>query len=149
MLPMIDIKNKFLFFLFFFIILTSSSQSIFGKWNTLNSENNTIESVIEIYEKNGRAYAKIISISDPKKRSVICLKCAGNKKNKPILGMDILSGLIKNNTEWSGGKILDPRNGKEYKCYIKLLDSNSLKLRGYIGFSVFGRTEIWKRATTQ
>ena len=46
----------------------------------------------------------------------------------------------------SGGKILDPKNGKEYKCYIKLIDNNTLKLRGYIGISMFGRTAIWKRA---
>ena len=48
-----------------------------------------------------------------------------------ILGMDILSGLEKDNDEWSGGKILDPKNGKEYKCYIKLLDKNTLKIRTY------------------
>ena len=43
-------------------------------------------------------------------------------------------------------EILDPKNGKEYKCYIKLIDNNTLKLRGYIGISMFGRTAIWKRA---
>ena len=60
--------------------------------------------------------------------------------------MNILTGLNKDGNEWSGGKILDPKNGKEYKCYIQLLDKNTLKLRGYIGFSMFGRTAIWKRA---
>ena len=68
------------------------------------------------------------------------------KKDKPILGMDILSGLTKDDDEWNGGTILDPKNGKEYKCYIKLLDNNTLKLRGYIGFSLIGRTALWKRA---
>ena len=63
--------------------------------------------------------------------------------------MNILTGLQKEGDEWSGGKILDPKNGKEYKCYIQLLDGNTLKIRGYIGFSVFGRTAIWKRATKQ
>ena len=60
--------------------------------------------------------------------------------------MDILTGLKKDGDEWSGGKILDPKNGKTYKCYIKLEDNNTLKLRGYIGISLFGRTAIWKRA---
>ena len=68
------------------------------------------------------------------------------EKDKPILGMDILSGLTKDDDEWNGGTILDPKNGKEYKCYIKLLDNNTLKLRGYIGFSLIGRTALWKRA---
>ena len=60
--------------------------------------------------------------------------------------MNILTGLTKDGNEWSGGKILDPKNGKEYKCYLQLLDHNTLKLRGYIGISMFGRTAIWKRA---
>ena len=69
-----------------------------------------------------------------------------SEKNAAILGMNILTGLTKDGNEWSGGKILDPKNGKEYKCYLQLLDNNTLKLRGYIGISMFGRTAIWKRA---
>ena len=60
--------------------------------------------------------------------------------------MNILTGLKKDGNELSGGKILDPKNGKEYKCYLQLLDNNTLKLRGYIGISMFGRTAIWKIA---
>ena len=74
------------------------------------------------------------------------MECDGKRKNEPILGMNILTGLKKDGDEWSGGKILDPKNGKEYKCYLQLLDDNTLKLRGYIGISMFGRTAIWKRA---
>ncbi len=59
--------------------------------------------------------------------------------------MNILTGLSKNGDEWNGGKILDPENGKTYKCYITLEDKNKLKLRGYIGFSLIGRTEYWYR----
>jgi len=60
--------------------------------------------------------------------------------------MDILFGLKKDGDEWNGGKILDPKSGKIYKCYITLKDENTLKLRGYIGFSLLGRTEYWQRA---
>ena len=59
--------------------------------------------------------------------------------------MNILTGLSKESDEWSGGKILDPKNGKEYKCYIKLEGNNKLKLRGYFGFAAFGRTTYWYR----
>ncbi len=59
--------------------------------------------------------------------------------------MIILDGLKEDGDEWSGGKILDPKNGNFYKCYIKLKDKTTLKLRGYIGISLFGRTEYWKR----
>lgn len=140
--------NKKYFFLLtiYFFSFTGISQTIFGTWNTYDEVSNEIESVIEIYEKDGRAFAKIVDIVDSKKRSAICINCSGKLKNQPILNMDLLTGLKKNGEEWSGGKILDPKNGKYYKCYIKLIDRNTLKLRGYIGLSVFGRTTIWKRA---
>lgn len=130
------------------LIITYSgySQSIFGKWNSFNEDTNEIESVIEVYQKDNKAYAKIIEITDPERKDATCIKCKGKRKNQKILGMDILTGLKKDDDEWSGGKILDPKNGKEYKCYIKLNDPNTLKLRGYIGISLIGRTAIWKRA---
>lgn len=130
------------------LIITYSgySQSIFGKWNSFNEDTNEIESVIEVYQKDNKAYAKIIEITDPERKDATCIKCKGKRKNQKILGMDILTGLKKDDDEWSGGKILDPKNGKEYKCYIKLKDPNTLKLRGYIGISLIGRTAIWKRA---
>mgnify|MGYP000648666251 CR=1 FL=1 len=133
-----------LFIFCFSISLTA--QTIFGKWNSFDEETNEIESVIEVYEKDGKAYAKIVKITDPERQEATCFKCKGSRKDQKILGMDILTGLKKKKDEWSGGKILDPKNGKEYKCYIKLLDDNTLKLRGYIGFSLLGRTAIWKRA---
>jgi uncharacterized protein (DUF2147 family) len=129
-----------------FITISGFSQTIFGNWNSYDEKTNKIESVIEVYEKDSKAYAKIISISDSSRSSAKCIECNGKRKNAPILGMNILTGLKKDGNEWSGGKILDPKNGKEYKCYIQLLDNNTLKLRGYIGFSMFGRTAIWKRA---
>ncbi len=138
--------KKLLFLLFILLFSISGfTQTIFGKWNSFDEETNEIESIVEVYKKDGKAYAKIISISDPKKRSATCFKCTGKRKDEPIVGMEILTGLKEKGDEWSGGKILDPKNGKEYKCYIKLLDKNTLKLRGYIGISLFGRTAIWKR----
>ncbi len=140
-------KKYYLLIFILCITIPSFSQTIFGKWNSFNEETNKVESVIEVYEKDSKAFAKIISIKDPSRSSAKCVECSGKRKNAPILGMNILTGLNKDGNEWSGGKILDPKNGKEYKCYIQLLDKNTLKLRGYIGFSVFGRTAIWKRAS--
>ena len=130
-----------------FFITTGFSQTIFGAWNSFDEETNRLESVIEVYEKNDQAFAKITKITNSENQGAICINCSGERKNTPILGMNILTGLKKDGDEWSGGKILDPKNGKEYKCYIQLLDENTLKIRGYIGFSMFGRTAIWKRAT--
>ncbi|WP_299122374.1 DUF2147 domain-containing protein [uncultured Tenacibaculum sp.] len=136
---------KKIIFTFLCIAFSTSifSQSIFGKWQNIDEKTNKVDSVIEIYEQNGKAYAKIIEITDKDRQKAVCDKCKGKRKNAPILGMNILTGLKKDGDEWSGGKILDPKNGKEYKCYIKLENKNKLKIRGYIGFAAFGRTAYW------
>lgn len=130
------------------LVLTVSinAQSILGKWNSMNEDTGKIDSVVEVYEKEGKVYAKIIEVTDPNRKNAVCDLCEGENKNKPILGMNILTGLEKDGDEWSGGTILDPRNGKVYKCYIKLANKNKLKIRGYIGVSLFGKTAYWQRA---
>ena len=130
-----------------FFTTTGFSQTIFGAWNSFDEETNRLESVIEVYEKNDQVFAKIIKITNLENQGATCINCSGERKNTPISGMNILTGLKKDGDEWSGGKILDSKNGKEYKCYIQLLDENTLKIRGYIGFSMFGRTAIWKKAS--
>ncbi|GFD76109.1 MULTISPECIES: DUF2147 domain-containing protein [Tenacibaculum] len=138
--------KKILFALLFTTVsLSMSAQTIFGKWENRDEETNKVDSVIEVYKKDGKAYAKIIEITDKNRQEAVCDKCSGKRKNNPILGMNILTGLKKDGDEWSGGKILDPKNGKEYKCYIKLENDNKLKIRGYIGFAAFGRTAYWYR----
>lgn len=132
--------------LLFLVTLSFNAQTIFGKWHSTNEDTGEVDSVVEVYEKDGKAYAKIVEIKNPERKNAVCDLCEGENKNKPILGMNILTGLEKDDDEWSGGKILDPRNGKVYKCYIKLVEPDKLKLRGYIGFSLLGKTAYWTRA---
>lgn len=139
-------KKYFLTVVLFVVCITSQSQTIFGKWHSTNEETGEVDSVIEVYKKDGKAFAKVVGIKDPARQNVVCDLCKGENKNKPILGLNILTGLEKDGDEWSGGKILDPRNGKIYKCYIKLENANKLKIRGYIGFSLIGKTAYWTRA---
>jgi uncharacterized protein (DUF2147 family) len=138
-------KNIIVLVFLLFSVAFAKAQSVFGKWNTIDNETGKIESVVEIYKKDGKAYAKIIHIFNEEDRDRLCDKCTGKDKNVPILGLVIVSGLEQDDDEWSGGKILDPKNGKYYKCYIKLEEDNKLKLRGYIGISLIGRTEYWYR----
>tara|TARA_B100000787_G_scaffold170313_1_gene166296 strand:+ start:12620 stop:13048 length:429 start_codon:yes stop_codon:yes gene_type:complete len=140
-------KKLLITILSIFFTTTGFSQTIFGAWNSFDEETNRLESVIEVYEKDDQVFAKITKITNLENQGSTCINCSGERKNAPVLGMNILTGLKKDGDEWSGGKILDPKNGKEYNCYIQLLDENTLKIRGYIGLSVFGRTAIWKRAT--
>jgi uncharacterized protein (DUF2147 family) len=59
--------------------------------------------------------------------------------------LTFIKGLKKEGHEYNGGKILDPKNGKTYKCYITLEGKDKLKVRGFIGISLFGRTQYWSR----
>lgn len=123
----------------------SQSQTVLGKWKTFDDETGSAKSIVEIYEQNGKVYGKVSEILEKDKENKTCEKCKGSKKNKPIKGLVIIEGLSKEDDTWEGGTILDPKNGKEYKCYITLENTNKLKVRGYIGLSLLGRTQYWTR----
>lgn len=137
------------YFITLLLILFSSvglmAQDVFGKWKTVDDYTGEAKSVIEIYEEDGKVYGKIVELINPKKPNPICDQCSGDDKDRPLVGLQIIKGLKKDGDEYSGGKILDPDNGKLYKCYITLEDDDTLKVRGYIGFSLFGRTQYWYR----
>lgn len=120
-----------------------------GRWTTIDDETKKPKSVIAIYEENGKLYGKIEKLfREPNEEpNPVCDKCEGALKNQPIVGMVILRDLKKDDDEWSGGTILDPGNGKTYKCKISVEDGGKkLKVRGYIGLSLIGRTQHWVRA---
>jgi len=144
-MPFKNMKKKFTIFLLIAFSSTMNAQTIFGNWLSKNKDG-TFDSVIKVYKKDGKVVAKIIEIKDTSRQNAVCELCEGKNKNKPILGLNILTGLEKQDDEWSGGTILDPRNGKVYQCYIELVKPNKLKLRGYIGISLFGKTAYWERA---
>ncbi|MEN8123979.1 MAG: DUF2147 domain-containing protein [Bacteroidota bacterium] len=138
-------KKIFLLIFFFITIsLTSNAQSIIGKWYSFDRFNQK-ETIVEVYKVNNKFYAKIDSILQIEDIGKVCDKCTGKNKNKLIEGMIVMEDIKKDGNEWNDGKILDPVNGKYYKCYITLEDNNKLKLRGYIGFSLFGRTQYFER----
>lgn len=138
-------KKVILSLLFSIIAMVSmQAQSIVGKWKTIDDQTGKAKSVVEITEKNGVYYGKVIEILSENK-DAICDKCPADRKGKPIKGLTIINGMKKEGTEFSGGKILDPVSGKEYKCIIKLNGANKLDVRGYVGISALGRTQTWTR----
>lgn len=141
-------KKLAIFSLFFIVSMFDNgySQSVVGKWKTIDDDTGEAKSVVEIYENNGKIYGKVVQILDKSKEGKLCDKCEGSKKNKPVKGLVIIEGLKKNDSAWDGGTILDPTKGKEYKCSITLDGKNKLKVRGYVGFSLLGRTQYWTRA---
>ena len=136
-------KSLFVFLLF---SQFSFSQNIIGKWKTIDDETGKEKSIVEIFEKNGKVFGRILEVLDPEKKNKKCELCDGEDKNKSIQGLVIIKGLTKEDDEYSNGKILDPKNGKLYKCSISLESKDKLKVRGYIGISLIGRTQYWYRA---
>jgi uncharacterized protein (DUF2147 family) len=127
------------------VVTTAQSQSVVGKWKTIDDETGKPKSIVEVYEKSGKIYGKIVDILDPQKKDKLCTECTGDEKNKPVLGMVIVKGLQKDAEEYNDGSITDPVTGKKYKCFITLEGKDKLKVRGYIGFALMGRTQYWYR----
>ena len=132
--------------LLFFVFAFGQKRGVVGHWKTIDDKTGKALSIIKIYEKDQIFYGKVIDILDPKGKNKLCEKCPGEDKGKPFLGLVVMSELKKHGKEYSGGKILDPLNGDFYQCYITLENEDKLKVRGYIGFAIFGRTQYWYRA---
>ncbi len=127
------------------VMASMQSQSVIGKWKTIDDATGEAKSIVEVFSKSGKIYAKVVDILDPATKNNLCKQCSGEDKNKPILGLIIIKGLSKDGSEYNSGEILDPKNGKLYKCALSLESKDKLKVRGYIGFSLLGRTQYWHR----
>ena len=141
--------NKIIFgsLLFFVAIGPLTAQSIFGKWKTVDDETGETKSIVEIYNNNGKVFGKVKQLLEKGRENAICIKCEGDLKDQPVVGMNVVLGLKKNGDEYSGGKLFDPEKGKYYKGKIWLNPDNPNKLmvRGYIAFLY--RTQTWLRVT--
>jgi uncharacterized protein (DUF2147 family) len=137
--------KQFIITFSFLFSLTFHAQTVTGRWKTIDDETGKAKSIMEIYQQNGKIYGKVQRILTPGEENSKCTACTGNLKGKPIKGMIVLKDLTKDGEEWSGGTIMDPNNGKTYKCYLTLEEEDKLKVRGYIGFSLIGRTQYWYR----
>lgn len=129
--------------LFFTVQLGFSQEAILGKWKTIDDNTGEAKSIVEIYEKNGKIYGKVDRVLKEEDRNKLCIECEGNDYNKPVEGMVIIKGLEKNGSEYEDGTILDPENGKVYRCKIWVDEDNPkvLNVRGYIAFLF--RTQQW------
>lgn len=134
-------------FMLVFISAMASAQSatdIIGKWKTIDDETGEAKSIVEIYEKGGKAYGKVVEVLNPDRKNAVCEKCSDSdqRKGQKVEGMVILTGLEKESDGWDDGQILDPNNGKVYDCKIAR-KGDKLEVRGYIGWSLIGRTQTW------
>jgi len=122
-----------------------------GSWTTIDDATGKPKSVVELSEQNGELTGKVVEVlQSDQGPHPICKECDGERKNQPVEGMTIIWGMKKDGDTWEGGKILDPKNGKIYSCKIHLTDGGQkLEMRGFMGFSLLGRSQVWERKTAQ
>ena len=141
-----------LFFTFILLLpafgLGAAELSPVGLWKTIDDSSGQPKGLVRIRELNGQLEGKVEKAfpklgEDPAPK---CDKCDGVRRNQPVLGMTILWGIVKQGDEYQGGEILDPETGKIYRAKMKLIDGGKkLEVRGFIGVSLFGRSQIWLR----
>lgn len=141
---MMKARVPLFWFVWILFPLATTQAQVTGRWKTVDDTDGKEKSIIEIFEKNGKLYGRVDELLEDADKTV-CERCPGDLKNKPILGMIILTDLLKSHSGGTDGKILDPGTGKSYSCYIELENPDKLKLRGYLGLPAFGRTQYWYR----
>jgi uncharacterized protein (DUF2147 family) len=144
--------KKIISLLAVFISLGASAQMTpVGLWHTIDDETNEPKGEIRITENNGVLSGVVgRALKEDPKAKTVCDLCTDDRKNKNIVGMEILRNLTREGKEsnflWAGkGTILDPNNGKVYTVKMTPIEGGKrLQVRGYIG--VFYRTQYWIRA---
>ena len=139
-------RNKILFLSILLCTSGVFSQSIFGKWKTIDDRTGNPKAIISIYEKDGLMYGHVVKIVEKGKENSLCVKCDGDKKDQPVVGMTIIEGLKENGDgEWKGKTLFDPEQAMTFRCKIWLNPDNlnELKVRGYLAFIY--RTQTWIR----
>ena len=154
---LLKVKLLVLFGLLLFSVVSIASvegDRLLAFWFTEDDD-----ATVEIYREDDAYFGRIVALKNPLYADDTTTGMAGqpkvdlnnpdlDKQSRPIVGLSLLRGFIYiGDNKWRKGKIYDPGNGKDYDCNIKLKDDGSLSLRCYIGFSLFGRTTIWRPTT--
>jgi uncharacterized protein (DUF2147 family) len=125
----------------------ASPASPVGRWKTVDDATGKVKSIVAIHEENGKLYGTIETLFNPPVPHPTCYLCKGEMKDRPLVGLQVLWGFQPNGSQWSGGQVLDPESGKIYRASLALEDGGKeLRLHGYIGIPLLGRTEHWQRA---
>ncbi len=139
-------KLSFIFFLLFCVATTfaQNKDAVLGKW--LNA---TGEGQIEIYKRGDKYFGKLAWIKEPNdekgKPKMDQKNPNANLRAKPIMGLEILKDFVFEDGKWTDGTVYDPKTGKTYSCNLSMKENGQLSIRGYIGVSLIGRSETWKR----
>ena len=123
----------------------AAASSPIGRWKNEDA-------TFQIFENDGKLGAKIVALREPTtpegKEKTDIHNPDPSKRDRPILGLVFMSGFIKKGeVRWDNGTIYDPKSGNTYSCFMELEGPDKIKVRGFIGISLIGRTDIWTRAS--
>jgi uncharacterized protein (DUF2147 family) len=126
----------------------AAEPSAVGLWEQVDESSGKAESWFKIIERNGVYEGAIVKIffKPGEDENWACSKCEGAERNAPVLGLTLIKGMQRNGSSYENGTIMDPRDGSVYRALMKLSpDGQKLEVRGYLGISLFGRSQVWKR----
>lgn len=119
-----------------------------GLWKTIDDASGKPSALIRITEQQGELQGKIEKLfrAPNEDQNPKCVQCTDARKDQPIVGMTIVSGLKKTGDDYTGGEILDPKNGKVYKSKLTVREGGKkVEVRGFVGMPMFGRSQVWLR----
>lgn len=129
---------------FSFFGFSQNKDAILGKW-----VNSSGEAHIDVTKRSDKYFGKIVWLKEPKDAKGTVKTDLKNPdaslRSKPIIGLEILKDFVFDEDKWTDGKIYDPKSGKTYSCNMTLKSNGDLNMRGYIGVSLLGRSETWKK----
>ena len=121
-----------------------------GLWEQVDEKSGKAESWFSIVEKDGVFVGTIVKMfqkpGDPPPESWRCTKCEGAEKDAPVLGLALVKGMKRTGLKYEDGTIMDPRDGTVYRALMELSpDNKKLEVRGFVGFALLGRSQVWNR----
>jgi uncharacterized protein (DUF2147 family) len=128
----------------------AAEPTVTGLWEQVDEKTGKPESWFSVAEKDGVYAGTIVKMfqkpGDPPPESWRCTKCEGVEKNAPVLGLALIKGMKRNGLKYEDGTIMDPRDGTVYRALMQLSpDGKQLEVRGYLGFALLGRSQMWNR----
>ena len=126
----------------------AAAPAVLGYWQTIDDNSGEARSIVLIEAEDDTVRGRIVRLIDPPEPDPLCEQCPGDKRDAPVEGLEILWGFTESRAgrEWSGGELLDPENGRVYRGRLRPRAGGAeLEVRGFVGFSLLGRSQIWER----